>query len=96
MSADNWAICPKCNARKLAVRNASKQAAEDAYGKAPPSEYLELLRIASLPVTREQTLREDYGIGIDDEGNFSVDYQAGCACGFTFRFTHSANSMTPQ
>ena len=54
MSADNWAICPKCKGH----------------------------------------LREDYEIGMRDDGVFSVSYRSSCygkdreGCGFTYRFKH--------
>lgn len=87
MSADNWSICPKC--RKNAVIEKEKQAAEviSSYGKIPREKWLELKCAADTQLDLDQTLREDYEIGIDENGEFFVDYYASCNCGFKFSFT---------
>jgi hypothetical protein len=37
---------------------------------------------------RSPSLREDYELGIDEEGYFSINYGAGCDCGFDKSFRY--------
>jgi hypothetical protein len=87
MSADNWTYCPKCkkdNERKNAAR---LQEAQEAYGKIPAPDYLALVAAAEKPIPLEDTLREDYEIGINSDGVFRVSYSCSCHdCGFSFEF----------
>lgn len=39
MSADNWAICPKCHVKWNAHLNAVRKSVRDAYGKVPRITY---------------------------------------------------------
>jgi len=65
MSADNWAVCPKCERDRVF----------DA---------------------KEATMREDYELGITEEGEFYIRYKAACLkCGFSHKFTHDAALLTP-
>lgn len=83
MSADNWTYCPRCD--MLRAKQADERSAEltRGHGEIPPEEYLKLVEA---PLPREETLREDYEIGIH-KGKFSVSYRAGCkVCGFVFEF----------
>lgn len=50
MSADNWAICPKCNAAKIAAKERRLLEAGAVYGKVEPAEYLRMLETANAPV----------------------------------------------
>lgn len=86
MSADNWAVCPRCLYRAEAVRTRliekAQKDVEEAYGKASISRFDELRAVLakeSEEVDREQvtTLREDWEIGIWD-GEFEVIYSAQC------------------
>lgn len=91
MSADNWRVCPQCK-----IRNAEKTAkkfseVQDSYGKDSPDAYMEKLmkakEFAAEPL--EQTLREDYEIYIDEDGDFYAGYRGGCdRCGLVFNFKH--------
>lgn len=96
MSADNWAVCPKCKANKLAARDEAKRLADESYGRVDSSEYLRLLQVSSIPVTEQETMREDYEIGIDDEGLLIVSFQASCECGFEFTFKHQKNVLNAK
>lgn len=79
MSADNWRVCPKCK-----KTNESKGSL---YGKVSEEEYLDSLNQLKVD---EETLREDYEIGIDERGEFYVDYSCRCqTCGFGFHYKHS-------
>lgn len=87
MSADNWAVCPKCLADSLAKENQLKLDAGKAYGKVSPEEMWD--KVAA-PVAVETSLREDYEVGIDGNGLFEVIYSGSCStCAFNFRYKHS-------
>lgn len=87
MSADNWIRCPRC---VHLCKVAQQQAVEDAgkaYGKVPAKEYLRLLDKASESVKIPDNLREDWEIGLEEDGRFVVRYYASCsACGWEYRF----------
>lgn len=101
MSADNWAVCPKCkgiqHAKKIAAIRRAEQVAKNAYGKVPPEKYRELLHaVTEAEVTSadtgEETFREDFYIGTDEKGLFVVTYRGECQnedCKFTVKFKHS-------
>lgn len=87
MSADNWAICPKCNARKIAAKEKLLLEAGAAYGKVKHDEYLRMVEAANQPISLVPTMREDYEIGTDVTGVFSVSYGCSCRnCNFAFEF----------
>ena len=89
MSADNWAICPRCRERELKAHAALLKRIETEYGKIPAAEYLALVEASQKPIQlTKATLREDYEIGIW-EGNFEITYRAECECGFAHSFQHS-------
>lgn len=91
MSADNWGTCPRCLKRAEKAQEAKKNRAVKAYGKVSPDEYAKLLLLASEEDAMESTLREDYDIGITEEGSgvFYVRYTARCtACELSFTFNH--------
>jgi rubrerythrin len=88
MSADNWAKCPKCadaleKDRVKRIDDAAKQ-----YGKIPQHEWEKLRDAAIKPeAEQEDTLREDYEIGVQSDGNFYVNYSGRCnECGFAFTY----------
>jgi hypothetical protein len=97
MSADNWAVCPKCLAAARAKRAAAAELAESAYGVKPVEEFDRLRALANVPIIEEdlRTLREDYDVGIwgsDTDpatADFNVGYSAHCdTCGFAFHYKH--------
>lgn len=86
MSADNWTKCPKCMPLRLKERDKIHQL----YGRISEQEYSELLRKQQKTIESEDdnTLREDYKIGIFD-GVFTVSYFGYCSrCGFEKQFSH--------
>jgi len=88
MSADNWTICPACKKRVDALNEARINAPALAYGKVSAEEYGRLIEAAKNLLPHEDTLREDYFVGIND-GKFSVSYAGRCsACTFVHRFKH--------
>jgi hypothetical protein len=92
MSADNWTVCPRClklAEKELAVTEKDVTAN---YGKIPADQYLASLEIIKkmkhMLENPEQTLREDYDIGVNGQ-EFSVGYSARCAtCGWNHTFKH--------
>lgn len=88
MSADNWTYCPRCRERTDKLNETRIKAPGKAYGKVAQDIYLKLLEDAKKLVPYDESLREDYEIGIDKEGKFYVDYSAGCDCGFKFQYKH--------
>lgn len=87
MSANNWRVCPKCVIKKNTERAREYSEVEQSYGKVPEREYRKMLNdLADNKVKHEETLREDFEIGIDGH-EFYVDYSARCGeCGFCFKF----------
>lgn len=96
MSADNWAVCPRCdvvNKQRLEQFDAQIAAA---YGKVTIGEF-EQLRAERTKMAQKfssvrasNTLREDYEVYTDEVGVFVVSYSASCGeCGFDFDFDHS-------
>jgi hypothetical protein len=94
MSADNWTTCPKCGGHGPDYDRADRldREAAVAYGTISSEKYLVLLERArefreSLG-DPEQTLRENYELGINDK-EFSISYRASCDnCKYEFKFNH--------
>ena len=89
MSADNWAVCPKCGGGSNEAAKNARRVANESYGKVPSERWLELEGEAKiLEESNEEPsckLREDYEIGIF-QGQFEVSYKGQCEnCGFEFR-----------
>ncbi len=67
MSADNWAVCPRC---KLA-----------------PNPYYEKVGF---------NFREDYEIGVYEDGEFFISYHGKCEkCGLEKLFRHTERVISP-
>ncbi len=89
MSAENWAICPKCKRLDEEKRQLLADQIKTSYGNLPESEYLELVERFKAPAKIEETLREDYELGIWNK-EFSISYGANCdKCGFEYSFNFS-------
>ena len=71
MSADNWAKCPRCEEDRLNARAKFEKKIQQSYGKVSAEEYLRMTKEFKEPKPVEQTLREDYEIGIYDGGFFA-------------------------
>ncbi len=94
MSADNWRTCPNCAKVAQAAKEKAKTKAEQSYGKVSADEYARLLSESQLPIKLEETLREDYEIGIDDTGEFFMSYGCGCSkCDWKFSAKTSTNAL---
>jgi hypothetical protein len=90
MSADNWGVCPVC---RLSAEAADKKRLLDigaTYGKVSAEEYLRIVSESNPIPVPEPTFREDYSIGMDDEGTFSVSYSGFCGvCGAAHKYEHT-------
>ena len=77
------------------------KAMSDAYGTVSAKAYLELRKTADgrmKQLTEDlESLREDYSLGVDTDGVFSVSYCARCErCGFSFEYTEERRAFTPE
>ena len=101
MSADNWAICPKCYKEAKKLDEEYAKSVTEKYGKIPLDEWQKLSNeyqhLKTPFVTRiEETFREDYemGVGFYENGScgrdkFKIGYHGKCeVCGFEVRFKH--------
>lgn len=94
MSADCWRRCPKCLKEATDNRERAVQRAQSQYGKIAEPAYRKLIAKAESPVELEETLREDYCVRVDEDGEFSVDYSASCdRCGFEFQHKHTEQAL---
>ena len=69
MSADRITVCPVCKAKADAELNT-------AYGKVSAKEFAKLQQQLYKDLVEE--LRENWNIGLDEEGKFSITYSALC------------------
>jgi len=92
MSANNWAVCPKCQAHDELCVVLAEAEAKSSYGIASPEEYearvLGAKKQRDALAQAEKTLREDYELGLH-EGKFYVSYRGDCTvCDFVHVFKH--------
>ncbi len=98
MSADNWAVCPNCRRNAESKYIQEEVLLEENYGKIPATEYAKLLTQHQAnsvqKILGDNTLREDYRIGIDKNGVFTVGYISCCdKCGLTWKYNHSEQAF---
>ena len=89
MSADNWTLCPTCYDAWRARETQIFTEAMNAYGKVGEREYHEIQASAKAFSEKrpDQTLREDWSIGTDEYGQFTVDYRSSCSqCNYEFDY----------
>lgn len=85
MSADNWAVCPKCQADRDAELAAAREVVTRAYGKVPIDEFDRLRRELADDEARNagqqnsyRTFREDYEIYDTRNGQVKIEYEGRC------------------
>ena len=85
MSADNWAICPRCKSKRVKAADAAQRKADDAYGKVDVEEFdrlrSEARRMAAEAISEShdyRTFREDYEIYGAEDGEVVIRYSGGC------------------
>ena len=90
MSADNWATCPRCQAKAEADSEARIEQAQLAYGNVSIEEFDQLRAEAEKGSGIDTTLREDYEFHLDTDGTFTARYRGRCEpCGFEYAFNHT-------
>jgi len=94
MGADNWGICPEC--KKTGVKSLENKEKElmKSYGKVPLEKFdemrLNFQKDGKKILNPDTNLREEYKLGINDDGMFRVSYSANCSiCGFSHKYEHS-------
>jgi len=88
VSADNWAVCPRCTARRLTEVARLQGKADAAYGVVSVAEF-DALRSAAEEMRNqrpEPTFREDYEFYGVEDGILHISYSGGCkVCGLTHK-----------
>lgn len=91
MSADNWAVCPKCAKRRAADLQAMRDEVAAKYGQVPV-ELFDAMRArlaAAESAAPAQTLREDYEFYGAEDGVVIADYSCSCdKCGLKGEFKY--------
>lgn len=87
MSADNWTKCPACKVKAQEKQKELEQKLNDGYGKLSKEDYQLLVdQVKTAPPELEDTLREDYEIGIYGD-RFFVNYKGRCQkCGWLHEY----------
>lgn len=94
MSADNWTVCPQCRKNALEAQTKAILEAGKSYGKVLPEKFIEMTKEANKPIEYKGTLREDYELGVNKEGVFSVSYAARCQeCDYHFDFKENKQTL---
>ncbi|KKL18171.1 hypothetical protein LCGC14_2478180 [marine sediment metagenome] len=87
MSADNWAWCPQCMKHAEATQQKDIVDVEAVYGTIPSEEYAKRREVAYKDIELSTSMREDWEVGMNLIGEFSVTFSASCSdCGFRFMF----------
>lgn len=96
MSADNWDACPMCRAKAIEAKANMMAEAQATYGNVSAETYEATMALArAMPDdVDEETLREDYSLGINDDATFQISYNAACnRCNYKFRFKHEEDTL---
>lgn len=97
MSANNWTYCPQCIRNGVIKTEAARRKAAASYGKVSADEYAGLLADADNEERIQETMREDYELGVDRGGEFEICYSCSCdKCGFRFTFKHKEDAKVNQ
>ena len=97
MSADNWAICPRCKARAAAEKEARIEQARLAYGKVSQEEYAELVERSLEEIEVPTSFREDYEFWGANEGVLHISYSGHCQdCGLALDFQDEKQFFFPD
>ncbi len=87
MSADNWAVCPRCRQKELDRLGELSQQVSEGYGKLPLDEFDALrVKLAEGPDFKS-TFREDYEFYGAEEGTIEYAYSGHCSdCSLSVEF----------
>lgn len=80
MSANNWANCPRCHARRQRESAALVESARATYGQVPEADYLAAVRAAEQMASAQvvATFREDYEFSGVETGTLTISYYGSC------------------
>lgn len=97
MSADNWAVCPRCWARAKAKADDEAETVRSLYGTVPVEEFDELRAGLVRPDPEDYaTFREDYEFYGADEGEVTAEYKGHCnVCDLGAELHHSVRFWEP-
>lgn len=89
MSADNWTKCPNCKIKAQNQVRELESKLDTAYGKVSKEEYQTIVnQINSSSIKLEDTLREDYEIGIHKD-EFFINYVGYCqVCKWSYEYKY--------
>lgn len=96
MSADNWAVCPRCERTRQDKLAADRTAVADMYGKVPVAAFDYARETLAVLEAKEpaQTFREDYEFYGAEEGVLCISYFGWCeVCGL--KFEHQSEHPLP-
>jgi hypothetical protein len=107
MSADNWTECPNCRKKAEAEKLERIEAVAKGYGKVKREKYDQLVAKAAESIKLEQTLREDYELGVLRGKDFSckrphecvfyIIYSCSCShCSFEFKHRYEQEVKLPE
>ena len=105
MSAKNWAVCPRCRARRQQTAQRLWDAAANAYGVVPRVEYERLYNAAAAYALRElnddraanRTFREDYEITGAADGEVVINYSGWCTqCNLSLAVEHRHSLLVEE
>lgn len=102
MSADNWAQCPRCVKEHHDYLDQRQALVQRSYGTVSAADFLALKATVDQEMATEfeNTLREDYQLGIYDEmgtHKFFVNYNGRCkTCDFHFQYEYETDPMKPK
>jgi len=92
MSADNWAVCPRCEKKRQAKIRETEAEVAAAYGKVSVDKFDAMREsLAELRTAEpEPTFREDYEFYGVEAGVLRIDYGGSCqVCGLEQEFHHA-------
>lgn len=91
--SESWTQCPRCWAELADKCIKLKQKVENEYGKISKEEYMELVEESRTAIRATHSLEENYEIGMEKDGEFSIGYKCTCvSCGFLFTFEHTVQA----
>ncbi len=90
LSNKQMSVCPKCWDDLVDRKNKLEQRCVNEYGKIPKEEFMELVEQSRVAIEGQHSLLENYEIGMEQSGKFTVGYKCTClSCGFFFTFEHA-------
>jgi hypothetical protein len=98
MSADNWAVCPRCLHSAKSWLEAKKAEVRERYGRITIEEWAELSTMLDEEVDEDavRTFREDYEFYGAETGTLEISYRGECTkCGLKHEHEDSKTFWTP-